>query len=511
MPAASSRGVTVPFQATRKHHAASRIALLVLVGAAGLVLRVWVDHSAIGTPDSDEAVMGLMVRHALHGHLTTFYWGQPYGGSQEVLLTVPLFAVFGSSYTALRVVPIALSALAAVLVWRLGRRTVGEPAAALAGALMWVWFPESLVHLSHQYGFYASSVVYSALVLLLVLRVVEHPDRVRVATLGLVLGLAFWESVQIVPVAVPALLWAAWKEPRALRHAWIGTCCAVVGALPWLVWNVRHDWASLMARATAHEYVHSLRLFASPLLPMTLGLRAPLTGELVVPSKILVTLVYAILLVLVVAGALRYRRVATSLFFATFIAFPFVWAVSRRVTFLSATPRFLIVLTPVIALLAAHLGRRAVPAVAIAAAALAVSAISVQRIDNDTKAVHPHGIPLVQRNLRPLVDTLEHAGVTHVYADYWISYRLDFDSRERIVATELDPGNSWIRHGVVQRPSGLHPRSPGYARAVDTHRHGFVFFRRSTGEPLPRRLLQVGYRRVLTGEFAVYLPDLTKH
>src|SRR5689334_12812241 len=102
--------------AMRTHRKALRVALLVLVGAAGLALRIWVDRAAVGTPDSDEAVMGLMVRQAVHGHLTTFYWGQPYGGSQEVLLTVPLFAIFGSSYAALRAVPIALSALAAVLV-----------------------------------------------------------------------------------------------------------------------------------------------------------------------------------------------------------------------------------------------------------------------------------------------------------------------------------------------------------------------------------------------------------
>ena len=34
-----------------------------------------------------------MVRHILHGELTTFFWGQAYGGSQEALLTAPVFAV----------------------------------------------------------------------------------------------------------------------------------------------------------------------------------------------------------------------------------------------------------------------------------------------------------------------------------------------------------------------------------------------------------------------------------
>lgn len=502
--------VAAAFARARPDTRTARVAAFALVAAAGLALRVWIDRAAVGIPDSDEAIVGLMVRHALHGELTTFYWGQPYGGSQEALLTVPLFAVFGAGYTALRVVPIVLSGVAAFLVWRVGRRTLPGSAPALAGALMWLWFPESLVHLTHQYDFYASEVLYAALLLLLVLRVVERPTALRVGILGLTLGLAFWQSVQVVPIVLPALVWAAWKQPRALRHAWLGGVLAVVGALPWLIWNLRHDWGSLMDRADLHQYAHSLRLFASPLLPMTLGLRTPLTGQLLLPSKVVVTLLYAALLVLAAIGAVRYRHRRVAVLFLVFFLFPFIWAIAKRVTYLSAKPTYLIVLTPVIALLVALLGRRPLAAVAIAAAALAISAVSIQRMDDDTKAFHPRGIPVVPRDLGPLVAVLDRAGIDHVYADYWITYRLAFDTRERIVATEVDPGGSSIRNGVVRRPKDQIPRQPAYARAVDeSPRRGFVFFRRSAGLALPRQLVALGYRRVLTGGFAVYLPPLT--
>src|SRR5215469_13264428 len=100
---------------------------LIAVGAvAGIALRVWVYGGLLGAPDSDEAIVGLMVRHALHGHLTTFYWDQPYGGSQEALLGVPVFAVFGSGLLQLRVISMTLYAVASVIVWRVGRRTVSE-------------------------------------------------------------------------------------------------------------------------------------------------------------------------------------------------------------------------------------------------------------------------------------------------------------------------------------------------------------------------------------------------
>ncbi len=57
------------------------IALVAAVGVAGLVLRVWIYRSALGVPDSDEAVVGLMTMHLLDGEWTTFFWGQGFGGS----------------------------------------------------------------------------------------------------------------------------------------------------------------------------------------------------------------------------------------------------------------------------------------------------------------------------------------------------------------------------------------------------------------------------------------------
>ena len=130
--------------------------LFAAAAAAGIALRVWVHRSALGIPDSDEAVVGLMVDHAMHGDLSTFFWGQAYGGSQEALVTVPVFWVAGSSWLTLRLVPMALSAAAALVVWRVGRRTIGEPAAAVAGVLAWIWPPFLVYKLTHQWGFYAS-------------------------------------------------------------------------------------------------------------------------------------------------------------------------------------------------------------------------------------------------------------------------------------------------------------------------------------------------------------------
>ena len=139
-------------------------------------LLVWRSH--VGALDSDEAVWGLMGRHVADGQFPAFMWGQAYGGTLEAMLSAPLLAVFPGSIVALRTVPVALTALAAVLVWRVGLRTIDAQAAAVAGVLFWVWPSYSIWKSMRAHGFYGAGVVAALLVLLLVLRLAERPNRV---------------------------------------------------------------------------------------------------------------------------------------------------------------------------------------------------------------------------------------------------------------------------------------------------------------------------------------------
>ncbi|HEX9317014.1 MAG TPA: hypothetical protein VGA71_16585, partial [Actinomycetota bacterium] len=100
------------------------VALAALV-TFGLVARIWVLVHPLGALDSDEAVIGLIGLHLLHGHhLPTFFWGQNYGGPHEAVLAALLFAVIRPSPLVLKSIPVLLSAVAAVLTWRIARIVV---------------------------------------------------------------------------------------------------------------------------------------------------------------------------------------------------------------------------------------------------------------------------------------------------------------------------------------------------------------------------------------------------
>ena len=191
--------------------------------------------------------------------------------------------------------------------------------------------------------------------------------------------------------------------------------------------------------------------------------------------------------------------------------FPFIWALARRVTYLSAHPRFLVVLTPVLVLLVAQVATRFWRGSALLALAVVVTMVTLQRMDADVRAVHPRGLPVAPRDFGGLVSTLDGLGLDRVYADYWIAYRLAFDTRERIIASQIEfeptPAKLTLRDGQAVPPPGSYVRYPPYAREVAASRHGFVFFRQTIARnPLAPELEQLGYRRVLSGPFVVYIP-----
>ena len=83
---------------------------LIAILALGLALKITLLVMGALPFNSDEAVIGLMARHILQGERPVFFYGQAYMGSLDAWLVAGMFAVFGPSVTAIRVVQMALFA-----------------------------------------------------------------------------------------------------------------------------------------------------------------------------------------------------------------------------------------------------------------------------------------------------------------------------------------------------------------------------------------------------------------
>jgi len=223
------------------------VAVIVALILAGALQRWWVAVHPIGTLSSDGSVIGLMALRILHhGQFTAFMWGQSYGGSLEAIATAVVFLFAGAGTSQLVATTALTSALCVIALWRAGRLIVGETAAVIAALAFWVW-PATFIWRSLKPG--GTYMVGLALALLAVgaLAKIKKGDRSwhRAALAGLWCGLAVWSSPMALELLVPAALWCL---PQLLSFRWklVATVAGgIAGWFPSLVFGMTHDWTNL--------------------------------------------------------------------------------------------------------------------------------------------------------------------------------------------------------------------------------------------------------------------------
>ena len=450
------------------------VAALVAVGlCSGIALRLWfLFHQPI---TADEATVGLMATQILHGHFSAFYWARTTAGVSPMSWpsSSPLL---GTGRWQLELAPILLSVAVAVLTWRVVRRLVGGGAVSVLAGMLVFATPEAFVwHSTVESGFRGVTMVLGMGVVLMAVRIFEgRTDRSEFVGLGLVAGMGWWSSPEIVYFLVPAgVLGVAAVRGRggSLGRSRFGFALVggAVGALPWLWANVRSGLASFSSRGshTAFQstFLGHLQTFFQYSLPIELGLRRVSSGAWIsgnhgsgtVARILLVVLCLAV--VAAVAGSvvicLRLPNPGRVIGFAV-LAFPLLYAASP-VTWYWPDGRFVVLGGPLIVVLLAvachaiganrrRQGREGTRSgwsgvalfsvVAVTAVALSVGSFaggSGQGLASfSTGWTNPDGPTLAA------IATLESAGVRYGYADYWVAYKLDFLSGGRLTFTDAD-------------------------------------------------------------------------
>jgi 4-amino-4-deoxy-L-arabinose transferase-like glycosyltransferase len=467
--------------------------LVVVTVIAAVALRVWVLAGPIGATDSDEAVVGLIGRHALDGEFRTFFWGQSYGGTPAVAITAVLFALLGSSVLTLKLAPLLATAATLVLMWRVGVRTFGARAALLATLMFAVWPGAYVWWSTKERLFYWPGLALGLVILLTALRVAERPNRwLDWAVMGLATGLGWWATPQIVFFAFPAVVWLIVRDRRMLLRLPMAGVTALIGAAPWLRVNLRQDFISLQIppQPSSDGYLDHLQHLVARGIPTALGLRVAYTGRWLLGAVAVVA--YVVLLVVLFRSMARRPR-SGSLVALVVVLFPFIYAISPYTWFVGEG-RYVLFLAPFLALLLAHALSDAPVGVG-AAAVAACLIVSVAGLLEMRGVTEPFaGNVHVPRRIDPVVRTLERERVSRVFANYWIAYRLSFETDEHVIATPSTGARRYQPYEAAVRGA----RAPAWV-FVD----GQVSIRHFVAE---MRRIAVPYRRVETRDFVVFLP-----
>jgi hypothetical protein len=424
---------------------ARRTALPWLVAAAVLVTaaaRVGYLVSPAMQFNADEATTGIMVRRILAGSGYVFYAGQDYGGALEQYLEAAVYAVtrLPQDPLTLRLPLVALCCLTCVLVYRVGRDVLGDPARALVAAGLYAvgpWF--NVVGTVTSLGFYAAGQALGMVALWCALRA----DRGRwwLAGTGLAAGLGVWTAATALYLLIPVLVWLLPVLGRDLRRWATLAGSAVLGALPLL--------GALLARpvlplptdpAEPSSVLERLGHLFGPVLRQYVGVTySHADGGLWLPLQLLaVTALVAAYLVAVVRrrglmdfvrGRVDRRRPGDLL-----LAVPPVVAVlyaASDATWYTGTPRYLVGTFPLLAIgLGALVPARPWPVpAAVVAAAAALSVAFFPTIQNGETTAH-------YAALRQVATQLAADGEDRVWAGYWTATSLQYAAGDRItVAT----------------------------------------------------------------------------
>lgn len=458
-----------------------------LVVTAGVALRWWVLRSPQGMLNADEAYTGLEAREILRGRPAIVMGGAVYTGVTDAYVFAPVLAALGATSVALKLLSSLWWGVAAVALGFAVKPRRGSLGAIAAAALMWV-APGPLLVLSTRayigYGVGMLAVVVTLAASLSELAAGTTPNRRRSALVGAAAGFAFYSHPMFLAVAMPMVAVVAIARVRSLRDWWIPSVgAALVVNVPFLAWNVRHDWVSLNQPSPWSEpWLDRFLRFFSGLLPRAFGLRG-VSGEWVGPDALAVA-VYVVLVGVVVVGLITLWRSGPT---GRVVAVPLVaaWPILALFANLSFVDdgRYAIVTWPLIVVaLVEGFGslRRVVsapPAVSSVLPLLLVVALTVPWLVSEARPVG--GDP--NATSRRIVELLDEAGVDLLLGNYWFTLPVEYLSDSRIATAvaghpwgalfEWQPGIPWgVRLPVTQAE----------VTASDSARRAYVF---QNGDP----------------------------
>jgi hypothetical protein len=429
--------------------------LWALLGLLGLLLALYLAFPRL---DADQAVTGLMGAYVLRGEFPIFFWMQDHAGVPESYAAAPLFFLFGISRRVLDLVP-ALSTLAlAFAVYRTGTLLFGRAAGLLGILFMTMVSAYVGANYTLARAYYIEHLLVGQVVLLgaalWLARPLSEPARCRVAiAMGLAGGLGLYFNFQIVDALIPAALVLLLREPGlpVRRAAWLGVGAFLLGSLPFWVYNLSHDWATIATGARFQGRLsgaETARILVVDLLPVVLGVRAGtdqpshLPGPLAWTIPLIVGGAAALLLGHVVGGIGRLRRdVARAgealLLIGIAVTLGVIWYGGYI-----RVPRYLLPLTPLVALVLARAAqltwhRSRMGTIAWVAAYLFAVGLDLAP---DVTALRPEGRARYRREREAdarLFEFLRATDLRKTYAfDYWLASRLTFESGGEIVVAQ---------------------------------------------------------------------------
>ena len=446
---------------------------------------VFLNASGFGI-ESDEAIVGLMAKHILEeGVRPVFYYGQNYLGALEAYLVAGAFRVWGVSQEVLKLVPTAISLLFVLLTYFLALQFTTRYGAKVASLLVAICPQSLMIWSTKARGGFIELLVIGSLSLIITVSIWKKPTTWKLILLGLVLGLGWWVNNQIIfymaAIGFLLLCFFLLKEGiwSTLGALFVGLIFFFIGGFPFWQSNIFEEpkfasFETLFGQTVSSEGAQGqeetpidalervfdvgekqARGLIETSLPILVGSRRFWSKQDIFPqatnvAKILYGITFLLVLLATLGGKfLSINRGPLSLVFLFFFMIATVFSLSSF-GWLSQAPRYLLPVYSLLfvfvgiaaALLRKFLGRTLAGLFVFAFLSLHLASNYVQRPENSWKNLR-WGVPVpgepfvhdqdrVQTDHSQLINWLDTNEIDHVFTNYWIGYRLAFETSEKV-------------------------------------------------------------------------------
>jgi hypothetical protein len=220
------------------------VTFLLLLGAAIRVAYAFPAHKYV--PDADSLNMGLRALQILDGDLVIFFSGAQLG-ALEAYLHAAAFLLLGHSRETIALAPLVVGFVTLIVFFLFIRELLGPRVATLSLLflavpspfyLAWTYLPNS----------YPETLLLCVTNLWLAARIGRRGfERWSAVAFGFSGGLGWWNSPLTLSCTLPAVLWMLAVRPDTRRMSFWRLPAAgfLVGAIPWVAYNVRYGFPSV--------------------------------------------------------------------------------------------------------------------------------------------------------------------------------------------------------------------------------------------------------------------------
>ncbi|GGF14143.1 ArnT family glycosyltransferase [Subtercola lobariae] len=411
---------------------------------AGVALRIYLVFTPAFVVDSDNAVVYLQTKHISEGELSWFFWGQSYGGTLLQLVAGAAMLVFGQHIEVLSVVSTLIFAVVAVIIRYIGTRAFDRMTGLVAGILFWFSGYYMLKISISESGFYGPSLALSLGAVAAALSTGFRRPALQWIVVGLLTGLAFWQSPMGAMIAAPAVVVLIVRQ-RSWRNLALGAAAIVVGALPWII-QLFASLDTVTPKSTRPNPL-SVATFFTQLMPAVLS-----TYD--TAGRVVVALVCAALLGMLTLLAIRRRSAWLAVLVIGSVLVVIIVSIGAGVLLSRYDVRYAVFVMPTFAIAVAWIVTRVrfLGAVAMIVAALLTvvqTTLIYPNLAVDTSSRYIVG------DIAGLGDYLEENHITAAWGDYWISYAVSAETNE---AAEVAAVSAVRRYEPYEIKASAQPR-----------------------------------------------------